>query len=118
MGVAVSSKPEGPFHPDPTPIPGSFSVDPASFVDTDGTAYLYFGGIWGGQLQCYSRPDGGVYDPSKDGPHEPAGAGVVALGPRVARLAEDMHEFSEGVREVEIVDEEGRPLMADDHERR
>ena len=30
---------------------GSFSIDPAVFIDDDGAAYMYFGGIWGGQLQ-------------------------------------------------------------------
>ncbi len=49
IGVATSDVPEGPFKPEPTPIEGSFSIDPASFVDEDGEAYLYFGGIWGGQ---------------------------------------------------------------------
>jgi beta-xylosidase len=49
IGVAVSDVPEGPFKPEPKPIKGSFSIDPASFVDDDGEAYLYFGGIWGGQ---------------------------------------------------------------------
>jgi len=49
IGVAVSDAPEGPFKPEPKPIEGSYSIDPASFVDEDGEAYLYFGGIWGGQ---------------------------------------------------------------------
>ncbi|KAK5263094.1 hypothetical protein LTR40_014732, partial [Exophiala xenobiotica] len=29
IGVAVSDKPSGPFTPDPSPIPGSYSIDPA-----------------------------------------------------------------------------------------
>ena len=33
IGVAVGNAPTGPFTPDPEPIPGSFSIDPASFVD-------------------------------------------------------------------------------------
>lgn len=118
LGVAVSDKPEGPFTPDPDYIPGSFSIDPASFVDEDGSAYVYFGGIWGGQLQCYSSPEGGDFNAAKDGPHEPSGAGVPALCPRVAKLSKDMHTFAEPVREIQIVDEEGKPLLADDHERR
>ena len=44
IGVAEGDKPEGPFKPDPEPIPGSYSIDPAAFVDDDGQAYLYFGG--------------------------------------------------------------------------
>lgn len=114
----MSDKPEGPFTPDPDYIPGSFSIDPASFVDDDGSAYVYFGGIWGGQLQCYSAPDGGNFDASQDGPHEPAGPEVLALLPRVAKLSPDMHTFAEPVREIQIVDEQGNPLLADDHERR
>ncbi|KAL2408573.1 Beta-xylosidase [Exophiala dermatitidis] len=58
IGVAVADRPEGPFKPDPEPIPGSYSIDPASFVDGDGQAYLYFGGIWGGQLQCWTKAAG------------------------------------------------------------
>ena len=34
IGVAVGDKPEGPFAPEPEPIAGSYSIDPASFVDT------------------------------------------------------------------------------------
>lgn len=55
IGVAVGDKPEGPFTADPEPIPNSYSIDPACFVDDDGSAYLYFGGIWGGQLQCWKN---------------------------------------------------------------
>ena len=33
IGVAVGDKPEGPFTPQPEYIPGTFSIDPASFVD-------------------------------------------------------------------------------------
>ncbi|ORY30226.1 beta-xylosidase [Naematelia encephala] len=118
IGVAVSSKPEGPFTPDPLPIPGSFSIDPASFVDTDGKSYLYFGGIWGGQLQCYSTPEGGIFDSTKDGPYEPSGPGVTALLPRVAQLSTDMHTFETPVRDIQIVDDDGKLLAADDHDRR
>ena len=51
IGVATSKNPVGPFKAQPHPIPGSFSIDPAVFVDDDGSAYMYFGGLWGGQLQ-------------------------------------------------------------------
>ncbi|MEP6908183.1 MAG: family 43 glycosylhydrolase, partial [Pseudoxanthomonas sp.] len=51
IGVAVSDSPEGPFRPEQQPIKGSYSIDPAAFLDDDGTCYLYFGGLWGGQLQ-------------------------------------------------------------------
>lgn len=115
IGVAISSKPEGPFSPEALPIEGSYSIDPASFVDEDGKGYLYFGGIWGGQLQCWSS---GKFDDSMSGPQEPKGEGVPALLPRVGKLSEDMLSFVDGVHELEIRDESGTLLMADDHERR
>jgi hypothetical protein len=33
IGVAVGDTPEGPFTPEPTPIEGSYSIDPAVFED-------------------------------------------------------------------------------------
>ena len=53
IGVAVGEKPEGPFKAEEKEIEGSYSIDPASFVDEDGEAYLYFGGIWGGQCESF-----------------------------------------------------------------
>lgn len=111
IGVAVGDHPEGPFVAEPEPIEGSYSIDPAAFVDDDGTCYLYFGGLWGGQLQSYRD---NAYDPSHE---EPAGD-QPALGPRVARLGADMKGFAEAPREVLIVDEAGQPLRAADHARR
>ncbi len=55
IGVATSDKPYGPFKPEAKPIAGSYSMDPAVFIDTDGTSYVYFGGIWGGQLQKWRK---------------------------------------------------------------
>lgn len=115
IGVAVSDKPEGPFTPDPEPIKGSYSIDPASFVDDDGQAYLYFGGIWGGQLQCWTS---GKFDNSQSGPHEPKGTDVPALLPRVGKLSPDGHSFAAEVAELQVVDEAGKLLVADDHDRR
>jgi hypothetical protein len=120
IGVAEGPSPEGPFVPDPEPIPGSFSIDPAAFVDDDGEAYLYFGGLWGGQLQCYQQSeDGSVYDASLTGPQERSGPDAVAQGPRVAPLSRDMHTFAAPAREALILDPDtGRPIPADDHDRR
>ena len=117
IGVAVSEVPHGPFQPDPEPIPGSYSIDPASFVDDDGQAYLYFGGIWGGQLQCWQsgRFDAKAY--KVNGSMEPTG-NVAALMPRVACLSEDMHSFKSDVLPIVILDAEGQPLKAHDHDRR
>ncbi|KAF9869525.1 putative glycosyl hydrolase family 43 [Colletotrichum karsti] len=118
IGVAVSDKPEGPFKADPEPIKGSYSIDPASFVDDDGQGYLYFGGLWGGQLQCYQKGND-VFDAEWLGAKEPTGEGVYALGPRVAKLSDDMHQFDGEVQEILILDPETKkPIPADDHDRR
>jgi glycoside/pentoside/hexuronide:cation symporter, GPH family len=111
IGIASADRPEGPFVAQPEAIAGSYSIDPAVFADGDGTHYMYFGGIWGGQLQKYrdNRYDAAHVEPTGDAP---------ALGPRVARLRDDMVEFAEAPREVVILDEAGQPLRADDHERR
>jgi beta-xylosidase len=111
IGVAISSRPEGPFKAEPTPISGSYSIDPCSVVDDDGRAYLYFGGIWGGQLQRWRT---GKYDPKGTEPadNEPA------IGPRVAELTDDMKSFKGPINEIKIVDEKGNPLLASDHDRR
>ena len=53
MGVAVADRPEGPFRPQPDPVRGSYSIDQAVLRDDDGSYYVYFGGLWGGQLQRY-----------------------------------------------------------------
>jgi len=111
IGVAVGDHPAGPFKPEPQPIAGTYSIDPAVFADGDGEHYLLFGGIWGGQLQNYRD---NVYDAAHE---EPADV-EPALGPRIARLRADMKELAEPTREILIVDEAGRPLRAGDHERR
>lgn len=120
IGVAVGDRPEGPFVPDPEPIRGSFSIDPASFVDPDdGQAYLYFGGLWGGQLQCYQGGND-KFDASWLGPKEPAGGGERALFPKAARLSPDMRSLvGDEVRDLVILaPETGEPIAADDHDRR
>ncbi|KAK2804328.1 hypothetical protein FQN50_006619 [Emmonsiellopsis sp. PD_5] len=114
IGVAVSDTPQGPFTADPKPIAGTYSIDPASFVDDDNQAYLYFGGIWGGQLQCWQT---GKYDAKAYLPQEPSGDGP-ALLPRVAKLSDDMHSLASDVLELKIVDEKGELIKADDHDRR
>ncbi|KAK6070819.1 Xylosidase/arabinosidase 1 [Seiridium cupressi] len=118
IGVAVGDKPEGPFVPDPEPIKGSISIDPASFVDEDGKAFLYFGGLWGGQLQCYQ--DGSdKFEAKWQGPQEPAGKEKKALFPKVARLGDDMRSFDGDIQDLVILDPEtGEPIDADDHDRR
>jgi beta-xylosidase len=109
--VAIADRPEGPFKAEPRPIEGSYSIDPALLADEDGSHYLYFGGLWGGQLQKY-RDNTYAGEHAEPAPDEPA------LGPRVARLSADMTQFAEPPREVVILDEDGRPLRAGDHDRR
>ncbi|KTT69236.1 glycoside hydrolase family 43 protein [Sphingomonas endophytica] len=114
IGVATSKSPVGPFKAEPKPITGSFSIDPAVFTDTDGKSYMYFGGIWGGQLQ---RNTTGTYDPN--GSKTDLGADdKPALTPKVAPMAADMKEFAARPRDVVILDEKGKPLLGGDHDRR
>jgi hypothetical protein len=112
IGVATSKSPAGPFKPEPEPIPGSFSIDPCVFRDDDGAHYMYFGGLWGGQLQRWRT---GAYDQTE--PRDPMEQGP-AIGPRVVRLSDDMKHFAEPVREIRILDENGEPIGQQDRERR
>jgi hypothetical protein len=114
IGVATSKSPVGPFKAQPQPIKGSFSIDPAVFTDTDGKTYMYFGGIWGGQLQ---RNVTGSYDPNGSKTDLQADD-KPALAPKVAMLSDDMLEFAEKPRDVSIVDKNGKPLLGGDHDRR
>jgi beta-xylosidase len=111
LGVATSSKPEGPFTPEKEYIKGSFSIDPAVLVDDDNRAYIYFGGLWGGQLEKWQT---GSFNPLAEGPDKSA----PAIGPRVAELNDDMLSFKEAPQEISIVDEDGNPILAGDEDRR
>lgn len=111
IGVAVADRPEGPFIPLPDPMHGSYSIDPAILKDGD-DYYMYFGGLWGGQLQRY-RDNKAIEDPHL----EPDSAD--ALPSRVVRLSGDMLQFAEEPRPVIILDPAtGEPLKAGDNERR
>jgi len=116
IGVATSKSPAGPFKAQPEAIKGSFSIDPCSFIDDDGNAYLYFGGIWGGQLQRWQT---GKFIADVKSPYdlEPTD-NVPALCAKVARLSDNMLEFAESPKDVVILDENGKPLLAGDHNRR
>lgn len=107
MGVAISDKPEGPFIPQPDPIRGSYSIDAAVFRDDDGSYYMYFGGIWGGQLQHY-RDNKAIESPCLPADNEPA------LPSRVVKLSDNMLEFAEEPRPVIVLGEDGKPLFAGD----
>jgi hypothetical protein len=114
IGVATSKSPTGPFKAEPEPIKGSYSIDPAVFQDTDGTFYMYFGGIWGGQLQRWAK---GSYD-ANGSKTDLKNDEAPAIGPRVARLSKNMLQFEGPVTEISIVDKEGKPLLGKDHDRR
>lgn len=109
IGVATADRPEGPFVPQPDPIRGSYSMDICVFQE-DGKYYLYFGGLWGGQLQRYkdNKALENAYLPEGKEP---------ALPSRVVRLTDDMLQFAEEPQPVVVVDEEGKPLAADDPHR-
>lgn len=109
MGVAVADRPEGPFIPQPEPMRGSYSIDPCVFKDGD-DHYVYFGGLWGGQLQRYTD------NKARENAYLPEGD-EVALPSRVVRLSPDMLQFAEEPRPVVVVDEDGNPLKAGDPHR-
>ncbi len=111
IGVATSGKPAGPFKAEPNYMDGSFSIDPAVLVDDDGKSYMYFGGLWGGQLEKWQT---GSFLPDAEGPAPDA----PALGPRVAELTDDMLQMAEAPQEISIVDENGKPIVAGDEDRR
>jgi hypothetical protein len=111
IGVAIGQSPVGPFAAEPEPMRGSYSIDPAVFEDGDGRFFMYFGGVWGGQLQKYRD---NIYNPEN---REPAAA-EQALSARVARMSDDMKQFAEAPRPIVILDERGKPLLAGDTTRR
>ena len=133
LGVAIADKPEGPFIPQEHPIRGAYSIDPCVFKDDDGTVYCYYGGLWGGQLQWHVPLSvNPVMQPDTD----PAPAGYVDLGHAsdkktelwapadapaltsfVARMTDDVLQFTEAPRPVVIVDKDGKPLKASDPHR-
>lgn len=111
IGVATSKNPAGPFTAQPNYMEGTYSIDPAVLVDDDNRAYLYVGGLWGGQLEKWQtgsfNPNGG--EPAADQP---------ALGPLVAELSDDMLSIKEPLQEVQVLDESGKPILAGDEARR
>lgn len=117
IGVAVSDSPIGPFKPQPEAIKGSFSIDPAVFEDEDGSYYIYFGGLWGGQLQRWRSGTFNAEHPESPTAHLPEDH-EPALCAKVAKLTGDLLEFSETPKDVVILDESGDPILAGDNERR
>ena len=117
IGVAISDSPTGPFKAEPKAIKGSFSIDPAVFKDDDGAYYMYFGGLWGGQLQRWRT---GVFN--EDQPESPTAFlpadDEPALLPLVAKMTDDLLEFDETPKALEILDKNGNLLLSGDNDRR
>jgi hypothetical protein len=112
IGAAVGDNPAGPFKAQPEAIKNSFSMDPAVFKDDDGKYYMYFGGLWGGQLQRWKSGEYKADDEAQPADDQPA------LMPKIARMADNMVEFAEKPKDVKILDENGKPLLSGDHDRR
>jgi hypothetical protein len=72
---------------------------------------MYFGGIWGGQLQRY-RNNKALESAAFPADGEPS------ICPKVARMSDDMLGFAEEPRDVVILDEHGKPLTQGDTGRR
>lgn len=110
LGVAIADRPEGPFKAQSDPIRGSYSIDPCVFKDDDGQIYVYFGGIWGGQLQRYRDNISLPAEHLPEGDENP-------LPSRVVRMTDDVLQFAEDPKPVIIVNEKGEPLKASDPHR-
>lgn len=81
-----------------------FSMD--TFV-----SYEVADNIWGGQLQKYRNNE-------FDEDSEETAAEEKALGPIVALLRDDMFEFAEEPKEIKILNEAGKGILAGDDNRR
>ena len=117
IGVAVSDKPTGPFIAQPNAIKGSFSIDPAVYKDDNGSYYMYFGGLWGGQLQRWQKGKFNAEQPDSPTAFIPA-KNEPALLPFVVKMSENLLEFDEEPKALQILDENGNLLLSGDHERR
>lgn len=108
IGVAIGTRPEGPFVPLPTSISNSFSIDPAVFKDNDGTHYMCFGGIGGGFLQNATKNTSQLL-PENIRP---------AVAPKIAKMKSNMIEFDEKPRDIFVLNEDGTPILAVDTDKR
>ena len=111
LGVAVSDNPAGPFKPEENYIEGSYSIDPGLLQEDNGDVYVYYGGLWGGQLEKWQL---GYSNPGNPDP-EPERA---SLGPMFAKMSKDMKSFVTEPINISILDENGEPIKAGDEERR
>ena len=115
LGVAISDSPTGPFKAEPNYIEGSYSIDPGLLQDDDGGVYVYYGGLWGGQLDKWKT---GEFDPTAgdlEGTLDPEEA---AQGPMFAELSADMKSFVSKPKNLLIYDKDGTPIKVKDEDRR
>ena len=111
IGVATSTNPYGPFAPEASYITGpsgskSYSIDQCIFND-NGTYYMYFGGLWGGQLEKWSV-DGKTYNSSiPDQVPNGTNDNNVSCRPRVAKMNSNMKSFAEVPREIKMYNTDG-----------
>jgi hypothetical protein len=78
---------------------------------------MYFGGIWGGQLQRWRK---GQFNGKEKGDplaHLPKD-NEPALCAKIAKLTDDLLGYAEAPKDVVIVDEHGEALLQGDRERR
>ncbi|MGJ1434026.1 glycoside hydrolase family 43 protein [Sphingobacterium spiritivorum] len=115
IGVATSERPEGPFKAEKEPIKGTYSMDPAVFKDSDGSFYLYFGGLHGGQLQRWKS---GEFNKNISDKGDGQQKDEPALTAKVAKLSADMKQLAEVPKDVVILDEKGNTILSGDHDRR
>ena len=79
---------------------------------------MYNGGLWGGQLEKWQTGSFVAGDPGMiPGDDGPKGA-EAALGPYAAELADDMKSFKGEPKMIQILDENGDPIKAEDEDRR
>ena len=109
IGVAVATSPYGPFIAEANPIKGSYSIDPC-VLDDNGDYYLYFGGLWGGQLQRYHN------NKALESAILPEGEEPSLCG-KVVKISKDMKEYAEEPRDVKVLDANGNLLKANDPHR-
>lgn len=84
-------------------------MDFVVYKDDDGSYYMYFGGIWGGQLQCY---EGGIYN--LEDVYLVDDVFVVKLC--IVKMVDDMLLFVEVLKEVEILDKDGMFILQGDND--
>jgi len=78
---------------------------------------MYFGGIWGGQLQRWRTGTFNAEQPESPFAFLPDDK-EPALCAKVARLTDNLAEFAEDAKDVVILDENNEPLLQGDTDRR